>query len=76
MGEAEPDAKLAAEIKSVIREFEDFGAASFQIPDEADLYDGLMDYLRKYNAYTFTTVDNERRTVTVSKRAFGTMELG
>jgi hypothetical protein len=73
----EPRAPLSEdERRALIEEFEANAFATFRLGEDRDAFDTLIDYIRKNQIATYTDVDKAAGTVTVTKRPFGSLELG
>lgn len=76
MAEERDTGRLSEEdIKALIEEFESMGFMTFRADEDEAQYDALMKYIRHNLIPTFTDVDEAERTITITKRPMGSLEL-
>jgi hypothetical protein len=66
----------AAQRADLTEQFEANGYATFRLGVDRRAFDTLMQYIREHHIATLTDVDKAAGTVTVTKRPFGSLELG
>jgi hypothetical protein len=74
--QADDEPLSSAQRDALIGEFENTGFATFRLGEDREAFDTLMDYIRREHIPTLTDVDKAAGTVTVTKRPFGSLELG
>lgn len=57
-----------------IANFEAMGSAIFNVETDADIYEALLDYIRRNGIATYTDVDEANGIITITKRPMGSLE--
>ena len=60
----------------LIENFEVRGSAVFRVGEDEELFETLMDYIRKNNVTTYTDIDEEKGNIMIMKRPLGSLEIG
>ena len=61
---------------TMIEDFELTGAATFTIGVDGARYEALVKYCADFKVFTYTDIDREGGTITLTKRPLGSLELG
>lgn len=64
------------EKQTIIDTFEANGFATFRLGLDREAFDTLVDYVRLNKVPTLTDIDESARTITLTKRPFGSLEFG
>lgn len=61
--------------RELIESFESLGFAVFRADEDRAAFEALDRYIRRHSIPTYTDVDKKTRSVTITKRPFGSLEL-